>query len=224
MRGGIDEVRLRYGFFSQYNSEEAEMIVTVRNIALLLMLLPGTLLAQKIGILSFEDASGTGPQLGEQVAKFIRSDMLKEKRFIPKFIMYTPGQDESPSVDVEKAVEIGKKQGVEYVVIGTILEAESNTSKTGLGGIHLLGQSVGSSVNTVSATITIQADLISVKDGKLMESFRTSGSDTNAAVGADVSTHWGRFDADRDGTSDSPIAKALREAVEDLVKQLSEKI
>jgi curli biogenesis system outer membrane secretion channel CsgG len=186
--------------------------------------MPGTAQSQKIGILTFEDASGAGPQLGEQVAKYIRSDLLKEKRFMPKFIKYTPGENESQSVDLEKAIAIGKKEGCEYVVIGTILEAESDVSKTGIGGVQVLGQRVGSSLNTVTASITIQADLISIKDEKLIESFRTSGSDTNSAVGADVSTHWGSFDADRDGTKDNPISKALREAVEDLVKELSAKI
>jgi hypothetical protein len=192
--------------------------------AMLLALLPASLCAQKIGVITFEDASGAGEQFGEQVAKFIRSEMLEEKRFLPKFIKYTPKEDETASVDVEAAIELGKKQGVEYVIIGTILEAETNTSSTGIGGIQVLGQRVGSSLRTVSATITIQADLISVKEAKLVESFRTSGSDTNASVGADVSTEWGNFDADKDGTSDSPLAKALREAVEDLVEEISGKI
>ena len=191
---------------------------------LLLAIVPGTLIAQKIGVISFEDASGAGEELGEQVAKFIRSEMLKEKRFLPKFIKYTPKEEETASVDVETAIELGKKQAVEYVIIGTILEAESNSSSTGVGGIQVLGQSIGSSLRTVSASITIQADLISVKEGKLVESFRTSGSDTNASVGADVSTEWGNFNSDRDGTSDSPLAKALRESVEDLVQEIAGKI
>ena len=74
----------------------------------------------------------------------------------------------------EKAVELGKKNGVEYVVIGTILEAEASSSSSGVGGISVLGQSVGSSLKTVTATVTIQGDLISVASGTLVESFRTS--------------------------------------------------
>jgi len=190
----------------------------------LMLLFPSPLAAQKIGVLPFEDASGVGEQFGEQVAKIIRSEMLKEKRFLPKFIKYTPQAEESATVDVEKAIELGKKNGVDYVVIGTILEAESNSSSSGIGGIQVFGQSVGSSLRTVSASITIQADLISVSDAKLLESFRTSGSDTNASVGANVSTEWGSFDADKDGTADSPTAKALREAVEDLVEEIAGKI
>jgi curli biogenesis system outer membrane secretion channel CsgG len=195
------------------------LIVTV-----LLALLPALGSAQKIGILPFEDAAGVGPAFGEQVAKFIRSEFLKDKKFLPKFISYKPGEEESATIDVEKAIELGKKNGVEYVVIGTILEAETNSSSSGVGGISILGQSVGSSLRTVSATITIQGDLISVKKGELVESFRTSGSKTDPSVGADVSTEWGSVNSDQNSGNNSPNAAALREAVEKLVMAMSEKL
>jgi len=204
------------------NGKPMKILVSMLLVILALQPTPGQ--AQKIGVLTFEDASGVGDQFGEQVAKYIRAEMLKNKKFIPKFIKYVPQGDESASVDVEKAVALGKKNGVEYVVIGTILEAESNSSSTGIGGVQVFGQRVGTSLRTVSASITIQADLLSVKDGKVMESFRTSGSDTNSSVGADVNTEWGSFNADKDGTADTPTAKALREAVEDLVEEITTKL
>jgi curli biogenesis system outer membrane secretion channel CsgG len=179
--------------------------------------------AQKIGVLPFEDASGVGAEFGENVAKFIRSEFLKNKTITPKFIQYKPANDEASTIDVDKAIELGKKNGVDFVVIGTILEAEASSSSSGVGGIHVLGQSLGSSVRTVSATITIQGDLISVKDGKLIESFRANGSKTDASVGADVSTQWGSLNSDKQADN-SPNAKALREAVEDLVEQMTEKL
>ena len=190
-------------------------------VALLLILVPALAPAQKIGILPFEDAAGVGPEFGEQVAKFIRSEFLKDKKFLPKFIAFKPGEDESTSIDVEKAIALGKKNGVEYVVIGTILEAESNSSSSGIGGISVFGQSVGTSLRTVTASITIQGDLISVKKGELVESFRTSGSKTDPSVGADVSTEWGSLNADKNAGGDTPNAQALREAVEQLVEEIS---
>lgn len=193
-------------------------------IVILLLSLVSTLSpAQKIGVLPFEDASGVGAEFGENVAKFIRSEFLKNKAITPKFIQFKPKEDESTTIDVEKAVELGKKNGVDFVVIGTILEAEATSSSSGVGGISILGQSVGSSLRTVSATITIQGDLISVKEGKLIESFRTSGSKTDASVGADVSTEWGRLNSDQQADN-SPNAKALREAVEELVEDITEKL
>jgi hypothetical protein len=193
-------------------------------LALMLCIIPAIAPAQKIGVLPFEDAAGVGPAFGEQVAKFIRSEFLQNKRFLPKFIQYKPGPDESASIDLEKAVELGKKNGVDYVVIGTILEAEATSSSNGVGGISVLGQSLGSSLRTVSATVTIQGDLISVSKGQLVQSFRETGSKTDNSVGADASTEWGSLNSDQNGGGSTPNAQALREAVEKLVGEISEKL
>ena len=193
-------------------------------VLLLLLAFVSVCSAQKVGVLPFEDASGVGAQFGENVAKFIRSEFLKDKTITPKFIQYKPAEGESATIDVDKAVELGKKNGVDFVVIGTILEADANSSSSGVGGISILGQSVGSSVMTVTATITIQGDLVSVKESKLLESFRSNGSKTDASVGADVSTEWGSVNSDNQNGNNSPNAKALREAVEDLVEQMTKKL
>jgi hypothetical protein len=193
-------------------------------LALVLTIVPGLASAQKIGVLPFEDAAGVGPAFGEQVAKFIRSEFLKDKKFLPKFVAYKPKEDEPVTVDVEKAVALGKKNGVDFVVIGTILAADANSSSSGVGGISVLGQSVGSSLRTVTASITLQGDLISVSKGALVESFRTEGSKTDHSVGADVSTEWGNVNSDAQGGGNTPNAAALREAVEKLVEEMSKKL
>lgn len=205
---------------TKYQQKGFVMKKTILSI-LILLLLPTMSAAQKIGVLPFEDASGVGAQFGENVAKFIRSEFLKDKKFTPKFIPFKAKEGEQMAVDVEQAIELGKKNNVDYVVIGTILEAEAGSSSSGLGGVSVFGQSVGSSLRTVSAKITLQGDLLSVKDGKLVESFRASGSKTDASVGANVSTEWGRVNSDNDSNDNSPNAKAMREAVEDLVNQIT---
>jgi curli biogenesis system outer membrane secretion channel CsgG len=189
-------------------------------VALLLVAFPSLVWAQKIGVLAFEDAANAGPELGEQVAKFIRSELLKNKKYIPKFIQYKAEEGESTSIDFEKAVELGKKNGVDYVVIGTILEAEVTKGSAGVGNVTIMGQPVGSSLRSVTATITIQGDLISVSTGKLIDSYRATGSKTDRSVGADASTEWGTLNVGGEGSGNTPNAQALREAVEDLVKQM----
>jgi len=187
--------------------------------------LPGVTLARKLGILSFEDASGAGAELGELVAKQIRSEFLKDQKFTPKLIQYKPkDEEELTTVDVDKAIELGKKNGVEYVLIGTILEAESSSSSSGGGGVSVLGQSVGSSVQTVKATITIQGELVSLKQGKQVASFRVTGSKTDRSVGGEVSTEWGSVGSDAGADSSAPTIKTLRDAVEKLVKEVSKKL
>jgi len=193
-------------------------------VAFLLVALPSLVWAQKIGVLAFEDAANAGPELGEQVAKFIRSELLKHKKYIPKFIQYKAEEGESTSIDFEKAVELGKKNGVDYIIIGTILEAEVTKGSAGVGNVTIMGQPIGSSMRTVTATLTIQGDLISVATGELVESSRATGSETDRSVGADVSTEWGTVNVGGEGGGTTPNAQALREAVEDLVKQLSKAI
>jgi curli biogenesis system outer membrane secretion channel CsgG len=193
--------------------------------AFALALFPALLWGQKIGVLPFEDAANAGPQFGDQVAKFIRSELLKNKKYIPKFIQVPkPKADESTTIDLDRAVELGKKNGVAYVVIGTILEAEVSKGSSGLWGIRVMGQSLGSSLRTVTASLVIQGDLISVETGTLIESFRAGGSKTDNSVGANVSTEWGSVNSDKADGGNTPNAQALRAAVEDLVKQMSEKI
>ena len=187
------------------------------------LLLAAAMSAQKIGVLPFEDASGVGAAFGENVAKFIRSEFLKNKKITPKFIQFKAKDGETAAIDVDQAIELGKKNSVEFVVIGTILEADASSSSSGVGGISVFGQSLGSSLRTVSAKITLQGDLISVKEGKLIESFRTEGSKTDASVGADVSTEWGSLNTDNN-SDNSPNAKAMREAVEELVEQMTNKL
>jgi hypothetical protein len=190
-----------------------------------LLLMPGMALAQKIGLLPFEDATGVGEAFGEQVAKLIRSEFLKDQKITPKFIQYKPKEEEeTATVDVETAIALGKKNGVEYVLIGTILEAEATSGSSGLGGISVAGQSVGSSLRTVKATITIQGDLISVSQGKQIGSFRTTGNKTDRSVGADLWTAWGSLNTDSSIDQNAPTSKALREAVEKLVKEVSKQL
>ena len=193
-------------------------------VALLLVAFPSLVWAQKIGVLAFEDAANVGPQLGEQVAKFIRSELLKNKKYVPKFIQYKAEEGESTSIDFEKAVELGKKNGVDYVMIGTILEAEATKSSAGVGNVNVFGQQLGSSLRTVSATITIQGDLISVSTGKLIDSYRATGSKTDRSVAADVSTEWGSLNTDGEASGNTPNVQALREAVEELVKQMPKEL
>jgi curli biogenesis system outer membrane secretion channel CsgG len=182
---------------------------------------------KKIGLLPFDDAAGVGPELGRQVAVYVRSELLKSKKLMPKFI--APAAEEGAEtgepglIDVEKALELGRANQVDFVLIGTILEAEAEESDSSIGGISLSKASVGSTLRKVKATITIQGDLLSVADGTLVQSFEAKGDKTDARVGADLSTDWGDYASDS-ASANTPNAKALREAVESLVKQILKKI
>lgn len=198
-------------------------------IVILVVLLTAPLLAQtkKIGLLPFDDAAGVGPELGQQVAAYIRSELLKSKKLLPKFIAPEPEEgyegEDTGLIDVEKALALARANGVDYVLIGTVLEAEVEESESSVGGISFGKGSVGSSLRKVKATITIQGDLISVADGALVQSFEAKGDKTDSRIGADLSTDWGDFGSGSTAAN-TPNAKAVREAVESLVKQILKKI
>ncbi len=195
-------------------------------LCVLLLAVPLSAQTKKIGILPFDDAAGVGPELGRQVAMFIRSELLKSKKLMPKFITYAPEEGEEGEtpglLDVEKAIALGRDNEVDLVLIGTILEAEAESSDSRIGGISFSKGSVGTSLRKVKATITIQGDLLSVADGSLIESFEVSGSKTDNRVGADLSTNWGDYSSGSEN-SNSPNVKALREAVQKLVKKILKK-
>lgn len=198
-------------------------------IFILALLIAAPLFAQdkKIGLLPFDDAAGVGPELCMQVAVYIRSELLKSRKLVPKFI--SPETEEggdigaSGLVDVEKALELGRAGEVDFVLIGTILEAEAEESDASLGGISLKKASVGTSLRKVKATISIQGDLLSVADGSLVQSFEAKGDKTDARVGADVYTDWADYSSGS-ASANTPHAKALREAAASLVKQILKKI
>lgn len=182
---------------------------------------------KKIGLLPFDDAAGVGPELGRQVAVYVRSELLKSKKLMPKFIAPAAEEGEEAGepglIDIEKALELGRANQVDFVLIGTILEAGAEESDSSIGGISISKASVGSSLRKVKATIIIQGDLLSVADGTLVQSFEAKGEKTDSRVGADLSTDWGDYSSGS-SSADTPNAKALREAVESLVKQILKKV
>ena len=104
-------------------------------LCVLLLAVPLSAQTKKIGILPFDDAAGVGPELGRQVAMFIRSELLKSKKLMPKFITYAPEEGEEGEtpglLDVEKAIALGRDNEVDLVLIGTILEAEAESERRG---------------------------------------------------------------------------------------------
>ena len=83
-------------------------------IVILVVLLAAPLFAQdkKIGLLPFDDAAGVGPALGRQVAAYIRSELLKSKKLLPKFIAPETEEgyegEDTGLIDVEKALALAR--------------------------------------------------------------------------------------------------------------------
>jgi len=73
----------------------------------------------------------------------------------------------------------------------------------------------------MKATVTLQGDLYNVATGKKIESLRVTGKASETKVGADVSTSLGDLSSGGASFQNSPIGKALHNAVTDLVKRIT---
>jgi hypothetical protein len=178
----------------------------------------------KIGIVPLADASGRGGDAGSIIARYIRSDLLRNEHYYPKIVQYKPEQGEAGGIDMEKAVELGSRQGLEYVIIGTILDAETRRGSTGLGGFYVNGHWVSANTRRVTASITMEVELVSVKAGRTVEAFRVTGNKTAVALDADIYTNWGTLRTDGQIDERSPLIGALRDAAKQIIDKVSSKI
>ncbi len=124
-------------------------------------------------------------------------------------------------LDPGKAISIGQAQGVDVVLIGTIVEADSQQSSSSANLPSFGGISLGGSKTTVKATVTLQADLYSTSTGQKIDSIQQTGNASQSKIGSDVSTGLGGISTGGADFDNSAIGKAFHSAVTALVKQIN---
>lgn len=177
--------------------------------------------AYKIGVLPFVDNTGSGGQdLATALARAVQAEIAHSTQLQGRAI--TLDNNVNPtSVDATKAVQIGQSQGVDVVVLGTVLVANSQQSNRGVSGPTVGGIHLGGSAQETKAVVTLQADLYDVTTGKQIESIRVTGNASQKDVGSDVSTSIGDLSSGNNSFNNSAIGKAFHSAVTDLVKKIS---
>jgi hypothetical protein len=175
----------------------------------------------KVGVLPFVDNTGSqGQDLGTALGRALQVEIAHSSDLMGRVLKLDEGTNPE-DVDGQKAVEIGKAQKVDTVLVGTVLEANSEESEKSGQGASIFGQSVGGSVHSMKATVTLQGDLYDVTTGAKIESIRVTGKTSATKVGADVSTTLGDFSNGDPSFQNSPIGKALHNALADLVKRIA---
>jgi hypothetical protein len=175
----------------------------------------------KVGVLPFLDNTGSqGQDIGPALGRAVQAELVHSSDLVGRVVKLDEGTHPE-DVDGEKAVEIGKAQKVDTILVGTILEANSEESEKGAHGPTVFGQSVGGSARSVKATVTLQGDLYDVTTGKIIESIRVTGKASETKVGADVSSTLGDLSSGGESFQNSPIGKALHNAVANLVKRIA---
>lgn len=174
-----------------------------------------------IGFLPFVDNTGSGgSDVSNAISRAMQAEIVHSTQLQGRVLTLDPGVNPS-SIDAAKAVQIGRAQNVDVVVVGTVLEASSNESSgsSSLPSIH--GFSLGGGKQTVKATVTLQADLYSTTTGQKIESIRQTGDASQTKIGSSVSTGLESISSGGSGFDNSAMGKAFHSAVSMVVNRIN---
>ncbi len=175
----------------------------------------------KIGVLPFVDNTGSGGRdLGPALSRAVQAELTHETQLQGRVISLDSGV-KATAIDAPKAVAMGRASGVDVVIVGTVLDASSQASNQNVSGPTFHGITVGGSAHTVKGSVTLQGDLYDVTSGKQIESIRVTGNASEKGLGANVSTSLGDLSSGANSFDQSPIGKALHDAVAKLVERVA---
>jgi len=194
-------------------------------LVLLSLLLPLSTHAQgaqfKVGVLPFADNTGSGSgDVASSISRAVQAEMVHSTQLMGSVLTIASSVNPN-SLDAAKAIEIGRAQGVDVVVMGTVLEATSSQSSRSGNLPSFGGISIGGHGSSTKATVTLQADLYNTTTGQKIDSIRETGNATQNKVGTDVSTGLGNMSSDQAGFDNSAMGKAFHSAVTTLVNKIN---
>jgi len=161
---------------------------------------------------SNEDAS-------ELVAKMLINELTKTNKFsVVEYnevikVLEELGLDEAP-LDEETQIKAAKKLGVEAIIVGWIERFEVSR---GGGGVSIWG-GYSADVDTTSADVELEAELIDSFTAVKLQSMKEGGSDTDSSLDVWVDYHGVDF-----GSTDfyeSVLGHAAQEAVKNIAEEV----
>jgi hypothetical protein len=175
----------------------------------------------KVGVLPFVDNTGTGSdETGGEIGRAVQAELAHSTDLEGRVLKLDEGVT-AEDVDEEKAVTMGRTHKVDAVLVGTVVEATTDSSDHNVSGPSIFGQSVGGSKHSQHAVITLQGDLYSTTTGKKIESIRVTGKNSSNKIGANASTTLGSIGSGGSDFENSTLGKAFHDAVDQLVKQIA---
>lgn len=172
-----------------------------------------------VGIVPFDTAAAEGsesPDAGRALATLVRIEMLQKQQVRPQ-LLDPPANAKSPIMP-KQAAALGQTAEVDYVLVGTVLEATTKQTSNSAGS-RLLGQLAGT-VQRTSAKVRLHVELVRSASGELSV-FEVEGSNTDAGVGATIYTTLGSIGVGDNGWQKTPMGKALREAAQKITKEVA---
>jgi OOP family OmpA-OmpF porin len=175
-----------------------------------------------VGILPFDDLSGGGLNDSSTaiIAKQFRIELLKSGRLIPKILTLPAGS--ALPLEPSKIAELAKEAGVQFILAGSLMEAQTKKSESGLAsGRSVMGVQVGGRSQEVSVSVKIRMEMDRGIDGETASAFsgesRKSRANVsvNASVTPDLSTNMQTPDF-----PSSPLGQAFQEALQKVAAQV----
>jgi hypothetical protein len=172
-----------------------------------------------IGILPFVDATRSTATVNAAVSQALRGELVHSTSLGARVIGTDAGV-RPQSLDGPRAVALGRAEQVDYVLLGSILEASAERRQQGGRLPRIRGQSATAQVRAVSASVSIQVELYGVATGERIGSFRVSGRHSDAQLGGTLYTSFGQLQSSGTTFMESPLGRAFHKAMAELTQKI----
>lgn len=140
-------------------------------------------LKKRIAVISFEDRSGYGHNIGRGVADMLVTSLVESDKFIVieraelDEILKEQGLGQTGLVTPQSAAKVGQLLGLQRMITGSITEFGSKQSKVGggIGGFNL-------GVSTTTARVVVDLRIINVNTGEIVMAKSAEGEDSSTGL------------------------------------------
>ncbi len=178
-------------------------------------------LKKRIAVISFEDRSGYGHNIGRGVADMLVTSLVESDKFIVieraelDEILKEQGLGQTGLVTPQSAAKVGQLLGLQRMITGSITEFGSKQSKVGggIGGFNL-------GVSTTTARVVVDLRIINVNTGEIVMAKSAEGEDSSTGL-----DNVGMDDIDFHNSStwdNTQLGIASRESINECVEFISE--
>jgi OOP family OmpA-OmpF porin len=189
------------------------------------LLTPSQIKAQngqfKVGVLPFADNTGSSAaDVADSISRAVQAEMVHSTQLLGRVLTLDAGANHG-NIDAGVAIMAGRAQGVDVVVVGTVLEAISEQSSKSANLPSFGGISIGGNKVSMKATVTLQADLYNTSNGQKIDSIRQTANASQSKLGTDVGTGLGGLSTGGANFDNSAMGKAFHSAVSALVQKIN---
>ena len=140
-------------------------------------------LKKRIAVISFEDRSGYGHNIGRGVADMLVTSLVESDKFIVieraelDEILKEQGLGQTGLVTPQSAAKVGQLLGLQRMITGSITEFGSKQSKVGggIGGFNL-------GVSTTTARVVVDLRIVNVNTGEIVMAKSAEGEDSSTGL------------------------------------------